>query len=303
MAPIKSSQLEETLSKEQDETPVPITPAHDSLPPDDSYSFVGRAFLAWTCPILRQGKGLTASSIPRLPARFQADHSLNCFLELWGEEQKRPKPSLLRALIRMPMGVTLCWASVFGCFQGLSMVVLRPLVLKRLIELVGVEDSQTEAMYWLLIFFGTTISETLWLTWVQHLFSEQYGTSMISTLGIAIQHKSIRLAPGQGGNETGLVGADVIRQFHFLLQIGLLPSSLCSLAAGFVMLIYLIGWPGLVGFLFMACFSIICFTLSRMSKRHDKKYLGASDKRLSIMKQLITGIKVQSIVYPQYCPF
>jgi ABC-type multidrug transport system fused ATPase/permease subunit len=289
MATVKASQLEGALSNSEEQSPN----SEPSLAPDDSYSFLSRSFLLWTCPILSQGrkKTLTATSIPRLSSRFHAEVSLKRFLELWEEEQKRPSPSLLRVLVRMPMGANLCWASLFGCMQGLSMVVLRPIVLKRLIELVGVADSQTEASYWLLVFFATTVFETLWLTWVQHLFSEQYGTSMIATLGVAIQHKSIRLAPGQGGNETGLVGADVIRQFHFLLQIGLLPSSLCALAGGFVMLIYLIGWPGLVGFMFMSAFSIICFTLSRMSKRHDKQYLGASDKRLSIMKQMIVGIK------------
>jgi hypothetical protein len=90
--------------------------------------------------------------------------------------------------------------------QGLSMTVLRPIVLKKIISLVSSteEDASSELTLWLGIFIITLTIETMFLTWVQHIFSEQFGTSMIATLGIIVQDKSLRLAPGQGGNETGI---------------------------------------------------------------------------------------------------
>jgi ABC-type multidrug transport system fused ATPase/permease subunit len=126
---------------------------------------------------------------------------------------------------------------------------------------------------------------------VQHLFSEQFGTSLIATLGVVIQDKSIRLAPGQGGNEAGIIGGDVIRQFFYLMQIGYVPSSLSSLVAGFIMLIFYTGWQGFMGYAFMSIVSYLCFWLSEKSKEKMGLYSKACDKRLSLMKQLINGIK------------
>jgi hypothetical protein len=232
-------------------------------------------FLLWTVPMLQRGlKGiLNPETIPRLDKSFSASESLGQFEKLWEKEVQKKDPSLLRVLTKLPLGINLWIASLFGVIQGLMMTVLRPIVLKKIIELCSTpEDNHMETIIWLIVFIVDIAFETMFLTWVQHAFSEQYGTSMIATLGIIVQNKSIKLAPGQGGNEAGLVGGDVIRQFHFLLQVGLLPSSFAALIAGMIMLFVLIGWQGMVGFVFMVMVSGFCFTLSLNSKKQMRKY-------------------------------
>jgi membrane protein implicated in regulation of membrane protease activity len=75
------------------------------------------------------------------------------------------------------------------------------------------------------------------------------------------------------------------------MQVGFLPSGISALIAGFIMLVLLTGWQGIVGFGFMSVVSYVCFALSNRSKKQMVLYSKACDKRLSLMKQLVNGIK------------
>jgi hypothetical protein len=201
------------------------TPTFSGGKCDEDQSFVNRMFLWWVYPILRRGyhEELGPDKIPRCPPRFEAGKRLENILVVWEAELAQAKtagraPNLFKVLWnvnvwrnRTALGLNIC--------QGLMMTVVRPLVVKSTVENIVAYSAIGALAQSVAAVVVVILVETMLLTLSQHLFQEHFGTEFIATLVMMVQHKSIRLAPGQGGNEVALTGNDIIRQFLFMMQV------------------------------------------------------------------------------------
>lgn len=65
-----------------------------------------------------------------------------------------------------------------------------------------------------------------------------------------------------------------------------------SLLGGTAMLLWLMGWPSLLGLLVMIIGVIISARLQGKAKRLVGKMYGAADKRIAICREIVDGSKV-----------
>ena len=86
-------------------------------------------------------------------------------------------------------------------------------------------------------------------------------------------------------------GNDVIRMGHMFQYISWSSYAFTTLITGVIALVLTVGWVSVVALITCALIVGMNVTLGRLSEKHARDALKAADTRLSIMTEIIQGIK------------
>jgi hypothetical protein len=269
-----------------------------SLPSDQDSNLLSRSCLFWLNPLILRGyrEVLRPERIPRQPLRHDAETILAKSNELIGGDIQsdlvywlifRNYPPLMRIAFALePFKIKL--SIFFSVVWGLLNTIAKPLLVKLVIDAAASGDT-AQSLVALGLYIAANILDILLNTWTQ-LLGDDLAAVIFNWLSSTIVQKSMRLAPGQGGNEAGLF-SDMNRNMVTAGFLFNLPGCYVSLLAGLVLLSVLVSWPGVVGFLFLLALGKASTMLGTKSQVFAKKHLAAADRRLDTTKQMIEGVK------------
>eukprot|EP00939_MAST-03C_sp_MAST-3C-sp1_P000360 g360.t1 len=236
-----------------------------------------------------------------LPSHLRCDVVGEMASGLWEEEkraavEKKDPPSLLRVVLKM-IRWELLFGTFFGVLQGLFATVARPLLLKYAVEAIVDDDDDGEGggsrLWYLIIGLGIEqLVEGLCATLSRHALLDHASSTFFATCAYLVHVKSARVSTnGSKMSESALIGNDIIRTKENLKYMQLLPNSLSSLIGGVIVLYFVTGYAGLIGLSMSAVMLFFNGYIATLAKDAEEANLAAADKRLSIMKQIINGIK------------
>jgi len=225
-----------------------------------------------------------------MPQKIRSSRVRRRAISEWEREKRtNENPSLLwvcLGFIRFELIVGI----IFGVFQGLLCTVARPLLLKFAVDTL-IEETSGAEMY-ILALGAEQILEGLTATFSRHALLDHAASMFFSSVTNLIQHKSLRVANGCSElSPTTLIGNDVIRTLENAKYMQLYPNSLASLIGGICVLIYSVGYSGLVGLGASALILMLNAWIATLARDAEEKNLSAADVRLNIMKQIIESIK------------
>lgn len=278
---------------------------------DISPSFWSRLFVAWARPLLVRGLKAphTIDTILELPARDKAAVTSAEFTRLM-ESNKGKKRPVLRTLIASH------WKSTAPCiglvlihmfFQGVS-----PMLLRTLINLLG--SGAHPPLTWdpiasmlphdryiasIVIAFALLASTLAIIISIHHSFLGLVRiTSRInSSLVACMYNKALRISREAkqdipNGQVINLMAADV-KKIHMLTLF--IHSPFChpfQITMVLSLLYWMLGWASLVGAGVMLTLLIFSISLARISASLRKKLLKISDRRISLINEVLTHMRV-----------
>jgi ABC-type multidrug transport system fused ATPase/permease subunit len=206
---------------------------------------------------------------------------------IMANDPRQPSPSLWR-VVKAIAGFRLVCTICLSCTWGILATVGKPLCVKLILNAAASGDAQ-ETLISLAIFIAAMGLESFMQAWMA-VFMDELAMDLFSTISSLILEKSMRLAPGQGGNEAGLI-SDMNRNVVTAPFIGMMFGCFMALSAGLALLVYLVSWPGAVGFVFLLLLGKTSTFLSGKSQIFARKHLAAADARLTLTKQMVEGVK------------
>merc|ERR1740129_469206 len=90
--------------------------------------------------------------------------------------------------------------------------------------------------------------------------------------------------------EVTLIGFDLIRTVEMCAQLLQLFTSHTQLLCVLIVLLHVVGPPGLMGVAVCSIASVNGVMLSRAGQRSDKKILVHTDSRIGVLKQILEGV-------------
>jgi hypothetical protein len=211
---------------------------------------------------------LGEADAPPLPRDMRSRVLTQRAQELWALESQKPKPKLWRVIWELARGEILLGVSV-GLAQGLLNTVCKPLMLKAIISaLTDSSTDQTTGILLILAFAVVCMLEGLTGADARHFLSDDLGTKFAVACSGMIQAKAGRIPPSAASaEETSLIGNDVIRSFENLKFLSNYPMCFSGVTGGVIVLLWLIGWSGLVGVVVMFLIMYVNLIIAEKSKR------------------------------------
>jgi len=303
----------------EDNTDGGAGPTADNAPlivPDDCLSHL---FFSWATPLVIKGYStpLVPDDVPWLHQGYDpqdlTESALRTYESLRQEEaaaeeaaaaettegqgavpkeQKSTGHRLWRLAWRL-QGADLYVAIGVSIFGGAMNCLVRPVVLKHIIDAVVDPNSYDNLSSALLVvgFAVVVFTESLSQVMIIHLMNTLPGMKFINWMTGLILHKCTRLRSSRDSNEASLVGNDVIRSFENMKWGCLIVMSLTGMVGAVAVLLYLIGWSALVGCGMIIAVLLVQFGMSYVTQAAEKLNLGKADARLSLLREVVTGIK------------
>lgn len=255
---------------------------------------LSRVFMLWVTPTIIRGyrTPLTREDVPPLPASINSRTLAERAEILWAAEAKADKPQLWKVFFRLSkcdvaLGVS---ASVL---QGIFNVVLRPLALKVVIQ--SILDGDVNLAFAVLLVLGMSsiiLLESLFGAFSRQALADDVASTFAASAAAMIVRKAGRISGSAVGyDESVLIGTDVLRTFENSKFVAQLPGAVSGLIGGLLVLIFLLGWGGMVGF--AVCISMLManMQMGKLSKKLEVKNLTACDIRIGLMREVLDGIK------------
>jgi ABC-type multidrug transport system fused ATPase/permease subunit len=291
-APMGFSGVEAELDKNGSDVATPTAPstiAHQPL------GLFETAFMSWVPPYVVKGfsKTLLPSEMPPLDPSFGSVMLSEQAEKLWAEEVERGTLNFWRVIWRMQPGECVV-GIVVSVLEGLLNTVARPLLLQAVIKQVMRSDTEAddaESMRLVVVFAAIVFFEGLLQVNVKQILSSRAGCKFIAWSSVLLYKKAIRAKPGHDMQVSNLIGNDVIQRSEDWKWGCFLLMCCVGLVGGVATLIYLLGTPALVGLGVMAFALLANVWGSQYTKRADKRALMSSDKRVKLMREIVTGIK------------
>ena len=261
-------------------------------------SFLSKTLAGWVNPIIWKGvtfcKGkdvqtITEADIPGVATELKAKHLSKKIEQSWEEEQTRENPSLRRVVLKSQKTLLMIWF-VWSAIYGLSGAVVRPLLLKFLIE-AATDDEDSNAGLYLGLLAVELIFEGISMANSRQLFSGDVASSISSSLMCLIQKKSLRIPPEANSTERALVGNDIVRSFENAKMLSQGVASIFSVVGGSTVIIWTVGLPGLAGVGFLILTLLVNQFLSTKTEVAEEKTLEKSDLRINMTTKAVEGIK------------
>eukprot|EP00755_Sulcionema_specki_P007834 Sspe_Gene.39295::Locus_18952_Transcript_1_2_Confidence_0.833_Length_4456::g.39295::m.39295 len=284
---------ESTAAMSNDEVHIGVEGSNSSIPTLKT-SLLSRITLSWSFALLRKAWStvVTEADAPGIPEKVHSTDTAVVDLEdeYKGAALRGSTRPLLSLLWRNCRGLVVS-ALVMGVIQGLCSAVVRPLLLKFLIEAAQDENDEDAYMY-IGLLAATLLLETASMN-MRNDLSDRFGSFWMMSVCNLLQRKALYIAPGASGStsELSLMGTDVIKRYEMLPIFSQLPVAVVSLVGGVVVLVYTIGNAALVGLGIMIM--VVLFNIRQALAAFDfeKGCLEASDVRLGIMTRILEGIK------------
>eukprot|EP01064_Diplonema_japonicum_P002512 TRINITY_DN1159_c0_g4_i6.p1 TRINITY_DN1159_c0_g4~~TRINITY_DN1159_c0_g4_i6.p1 ORF type:complete len:1279 (+),score=372.04 TRINITY_DN1159_c0_g4_i6:69-3905(+) len=253
-------------------------------------SCCSEVLITWVTTLMWKGvKGRTIEDddIPDLPA------GVRCDMVGQAAVMNYEKGTSLRSLMGTLMKWDLFGWVILGIVQGVVNAVVKPLLLKFLIEAAtdDKEDRVDEAAIYLGGLCLSLIIEGLTATRGRTYFSGRFATGMNASVASLVHAKALRLTGGSGTKERALIGNDMMRIYENTKILSQFPSSVASIIGGAIIILYTVKLPGLAG-LGMLCLVLLANQLmARVAAKAEKSTLNAADHRILLMTRIIEGIK------------
>eukprot|EP00442_Polarella_glacialis_P036309 CAMPEP_0115062208 /NCGR_PEP_ID=MMETSP0227-20121206/8415_1 /TAXON_ID=89957 /ORGANISM="Polarella glacialis, Strain CCMP 1383" /LENGTH=389 /DNA_ID=CAMNT_0002447555 /DNA_START=259 /DNA_END=1426 /DNA_ORIENTATION=+ len=112
-------------------------------------------------------------------------------------------------------------------------------------------------------------------------------------MGLAqMQSMEVSTSQARGKPDVGnMIGNDAVRVQQNLFSISMMPGAMLQLIGGVVVLVYTIGVAGVIGLASMFLCLMVNTRLSQLAKWQEKQNLERTDFRMSVMSQIIHGIR------------
>lgn len=251
-----------------------------------------RLFMAWVFPVIQKGfrSYLQPEDVPPLPSNFRTQRLLARAERHWAAQED---PSMWRTIWHLNRGYI-----VFGCIcggiQGILNAVGRPFILRALLLAAFSEHVSTSRIVVLVALFALVVSLEAFLGVIaSHMLSDRLATRFSALASGLIVSKSTRRgrAPAGAPTEAALAGNDMMRTMINFRMLAGLATLTTGLLGGIIVLIVLLGGAAAaIGLTVMFTILFINRALSYETKAAEKANLGAADRRLRLMKQMIDGI-------------
>ena len=264
-------------------------------------STVERLLLTWVTPLVLKGyrSPLKGADVPQLPENLETSNLAQEAHRLWQIEllsASRKTPSLLRVILQLAKW-PIVQSFLLGSAAGLCTTVMRPLLLKYIVESVSEGSGSTNAykgtLLALLLF--STVAEGIFSAASKHLAGDEAGIRFVGAAAALVHAKSMRVAVGAGDSasakEASLVGNDVIRTFENAKELAIFPMVAVAFIGGIGVLLVTVGLPGLIGVGLMVMVSFVNAKIAAKCAEAEELSLSAADQRLTIMKQVFNGIQ------------
>ena len=124
-------------------------------------------------------------------------------------------------------------------------------------------------------------------------------TLMASASMHLIGRKAVSLATGQGvaGQETALLGNDIIRSATMLMFLPVVAMATASLVGGVIFLLAVdVGPIALSGLCVMACVLVGTGRLAARSKTHSQNMLREAEYTVGALREMVEGAKVAKLM-------
>ncbi|KAJ2802822.1 hypothetical protein H4R21_002273, partial [Coemansia helicoidea] len=270
--------------------------------PEERANIFSRLTFTWMTPLLKQGlrKPLEMEDTWELAREYRPDVATAAFQRNWQAELKRPQPSLFRATARSYWAA---WA-LAGLYKLIKDLVafLNPILLARLIGFVsryGSADAEPieNGYFYALAMFVVASVQTL--AFQQHWSQNQRVNCLMKvTYTTAIYRKTMVLSNDarQQYNVGGIVthmSVDSQRVADFTANFAHhLWSSPLQIALALYLLYRTLGWTAFAGVLTMLVSIPTSARLSRSMRALNKLLMGYRDRRMKVMDEVLSGIKI-----------
>ncbi|XP_041011924.1 ABC transporter C family member 10-like isoform X3 [Juglans microcarpa x Juglans regia] len=272
------------------------TPSVDRVTPFSKAGFLSRMSFWWLNPLMKTGRAKTLEDedMPKLREADGAEECYRLFLEQLNE-QKRAKPSILKALISCH------WKEIFlsGCFALLKVLAISagPLLLNAFILVAeGKKSFKYEGHLLAISFFLSksieSISQRQW-----YFRSKLTGLKVRSLLIAAIYKKQLRLSNSarlvhSSGEIMNYVTLDAYRIGEFLFwfhQIWTTSLQLCLTLVIVFRAVKLATTAALV----VIILTVLCnIPLAKLQHKFQSKLMVAQDERLKAISEALVNMKV-----------
>jgi ABC-type multidrug transport system fused ATPase/permease subunit len=280
-----------------------VSTAAATMPaPERRWGWADTVFLAWVWPLVLRGfsRPLDEDDIPPLPVGCQLRSTRASGAEWWARQL---------AAGRKPTVASMAWEChrreailglVISCGYGLLNVVVRPLLLKRTVELLTAETSDSSdgdhaLRNGLLVasIGASMLFEGVCAASSRHFLSDRIGTAVYGQCATLVQQKSTRLAgvTSSGVQSSTLIGSDLVRAYESTKLLAFFPMCVSGGLGGCVLLLVTVGWGGAIGIAVMVAITYANMKMAGRIKAVEKVEMAAADKRLGIIRQVITDIK------------
>jgi hypothetical protein len=225
---------------------------------------------------------------------------------LWDEElQQNPGkiPSMWKITLKLHRR-SFVLGTICGLASGLINTVGRPLVLGLIVQnLSNVEemgnnasDGLTERVVLLAFLLGLLVLEGFLSVASKHILGDDLGAGFVAVACCLVQRKSRKLGHTSTNCSSSLVANDIQRSYENAKLLAICPVAFSAFFGGVGVLIYSIGPSGIVGVIVMISILIANFRASALAKRAEKRSLEAAEVRLTLLQQIIHGMKAVKLM-------
>ncbi|XP_001637478.3 ATP-binding cassette sub-family C member 4 isoform X1 [Nematostella vectensis] len=238
---------------------------------------------------------------PIHPDHDEAQANINQFTKIWEEEIRTARmhdrqPRLWRAVLKMCsvlflLKVTLL--KVLSCFGTAIVTVVLFLYLQALQS-----ENRTEPWYIAVCLAGICFGNLLrTFTFHHERLLEGYKGTRIKTAVVGMIYQKVlsssrsSLSKLTNGHIMNLISNDAKRMERLVMYTMNIVRMIFDSAACVLIIVFLIGWQGLAGLVVLAVFVVISYCLSKLFSRLRQEQCVITDKRLSAMNEIISGIR------------
>ncbi|KAJ8490643.1 hypothetical protein OPV22_012364 [Ensete ventricosum] len=277
-----------------DNTDYEPLPGEEHICPEKEVNMFSKIFFSWMTPLMQQGfkRPITEKDVWKLDSWDQTETLNSRFQQCWGEESRKPKPWLLRALHRSLGGRF--WLGGFFKIGNDASQFVGPLILNRLLlSMQQGEPAWTGYIYAFSIFAGVALGVLSEAQYFQNVM--RVGFRLRSTLVAAVFRKSLRLTHESrskfpSGKITNLMTTDAESLQQVCQQLHSLWSAPFRIIISVMLLYEQLGVASLVGsFVLVLLFPIQTLVISKMQKL-SKEGLQRTDKRISLMNEILAAM-------------
>ena len=251
--------------------------------------------LLWVFPTLWLGarNKLKAADVPNLPPHLTSEILIPKAVQSWSKHKNLPRIIWDVAKRDIVIGI------VASVVSGIVTVVVRPLLLGLIVENleeVATSSEPEEAKLNTLRLIGVLVVvltvEGLSVVTVKHALADVLGHTMFTAYTGLIQQKLQKLPIStKTSQELGLVGNDIFRMYENLRFSCQIIVCFTGFIGGITVLVIQLGLASVVGISVMLIILFGNMFLAHKSAIAEERDLEAADKRLQLLRQMITGIK------------
>lgn len=261
-------------------------------------SLYNRLFFNWINPVVQRNdddKPMQLDDILHLPTRLSSKEVFKEFVTLWGTTQMESKKQpLLWNVLHDLIFVDFWIAGIYRLMTDL-LVLANALVLKQFIVAAGANDRVEMSIYSGIFLVGLLIQAVCMQQFIHGSFMS--GSKVVSATTSAAFHSSLvlRLHKMYPTKTVGEINNLIVKDTYSLREFVVFAHNLwccpLTIVIGVAIILYLLGYAGLVSCILMPLMLPLEYYLVDKSRVARKAILKYSDLRLQLINQMIDGMR------------